>query len=405
MNKKLLRIILAILIILLVSPMINALGITPGRTTMDFSPNIQSLESEVAFTVVNTDNKDMNVAFTIEGELKDYITLSNEIAHFSKNEKQKTFKYKTRLSGNEGLTPGLHTANIVAVELPENVDDPGMVVKATVSVVTQLYVFVLYPGKHLEANLDIVDKDDKVYFYIPLISRGNETIEKIKADLVIYENGKKIESLTTNEVSLESSEKKELSTVWMNPKQGHYKATAKVTYDGKTETLEKEFAIGEDLEVIGISVDDFQLGEIAKVKILVQNKLEKTIKEAFANLQVYDSKLEKISDLNSEHYEIPAKTNKEMVVYWDTENLEKGFYDSELKINYEDNFINKNFKIEVSENSMVFKGVGFAIASERTGKPGIYTLLFIIIGVLVLINLAWIIWWLRKKSKFKHSKK
>jgi len=404
MKNKLLIImsmmVISLMIVVMV-PFVSCLGITPGRTTMDFSPNVQSLDSSAQFSVVNTDNKDMNIAFTIEGELKDYVTLDSEVVSFTKDEKQKSFKYNVKLSENAGLEPGLHTADIIAVELPEDVDDPGMIVKATISVVTQLYVFVLYPGKHLEASLDIVDKEGKVYFYLPLISRGNETINSVKSSIVIYENGKKIDTLNTNDISLGPSEKKELTSVWMNPKEGKYKAVAEIVYDGKREIIEKEFSIGENLEVIGISVDDFELGDIAKIKILVQNKLEKAISEAFANLKVYDSNLESIEDLNSEHYEIPAKSNKEMVVYWDTKELEEGLYDSDLRVDFDKEFINKKFKIEVSETSMNFKGVGFVISEQGSGRPGFFSFLYIIIGALVLINLGWIVWWLRNRRKNK----
>jgi len=401
MKGKLLLVVISIVMLVIITNFVGAIGITPGRTTMDFSPNVQSLDSSAQFTVVNTDAKDMNVAFTIEGELKDYITLDSEVVSFSKDEKQKSFSYRVQLSENAGLDPGLHTADIVVVELPEDIDNPGMVVKATVSVVTQLYVFVLYPGKHLEASLDIVDKDGKVYFYIPLISRGNETINSVSGEIIIYENGKKVENFATNDVSLEASEKKELTSVWTDPGEGNYKAVAEIDYDGQKETIEKEFSIGEDLGVIGVSVDNFLLGDIAKIKILVQNKLERVVKEVFANLEVFDSDLNEIEDLNSEHYEIPAKSNKEMVVYWDTEKLQEGIYDSELRIDYDEDFINKKFKIEVSENSMEFKGVGFVISEQGSGRPKFFSFLYIIIGALVLINLGWLVWCLRNKRKIK----
>ena len=57
MENKFLLVILFVGLFLI--PNILALGITPGRTTMDFSANVESLNSVVKFNVVNTDKKDL----------------------------------------------------------------------------------------------------------------------------------------------------------------------------------------------------------------------------------------------------------------------------------------------------------------------------------------------------------
>jgi len=48
---------------------------------------------------------------------------------------------------------------------------------------------------------------------------------------------------------------------------------------------------------------------------------------------------------------------------------------------------------------MSFTGVGFVIADDIGGRIGSSQLLYIVIGFLVLINLAWFIWWMRYKKK------
>ena len=207
MNKGFFIFILIImLVILFLMPSIFALGITPGRTTIDFSPN---LEREVQFSVVNTENKDMNIAFSVEGVLADYITINNNVASFTSLEKSKSFNYNLKLP--RGLSPGLHKANIIALELPPGVENSGTIIQATVSVVTQVYVFVPYPGKYIEASLDIVNKENtnEVNFYIPFISRGEEKINSVKAVIDIYKENEKIASLNSNELSAESKERKE----------------------------------------------------------------------------------------------------------------------------------------------------------------------------------------------------
>ena len=396
LNYKLI-VMMMLIILFYVSPIV-ALGVTPGRTTLDFAPN---LERDVEFSILNTEKKDMNAAFSVEGDLKDYVTIDADVVSFSSTEESKSFKYKLRLPN--GLSPGLHTADIITLELPPETNDPGMVIKATVSVVTQWYVYVPYPGKYIESSLDIVTKEETnvVNFYLPFISRGDESIASVKSIIDIYKGSEKITSINTNELSVSSGERKELTAVW-NPDvaPGGYNAIANIDYDGNNIKIEKKFNIGpEEFGVLGVSVNDFRLGDVAKIRILVQNKLSDSVPNTFANLKVYDSNLKNLVNLKSENYDIPALSNQEMVVYWDTENLEKGQYGSELKIDYNDKFVSKNFKIDVSETSMSFSGVGFVIADGIQGKTSMTTILVIVIGALVLINLSWLIWWIRHRKK------
>ena len=48
---------------------------------------------------------------------------------------------------------------------------------------------------------------------------------------------------------------------------------------------------------------------------------------------------------------------------------------------------------------MAFTGVGFVVASEGGGKLNSSSILYIVIGFLVLINRVWLIWWMKNKKK------
>jgi len=177
-----------------------------------------------------------------------------------------------------------------------------------------------------------------------------------------------------------------------------------IDYDGNKLAIEKEFEVGEEfIKVLGVSADDFQLGEVARIKILVQNKQGNKITKANAEMNVYDSELRQVIDLKSEDYEIPELSNKELIVYWDTKDTEQGRYTSELKVNHDEKISIKNLKIDISKNSMIFSGVGFAI-SNNAGELNIKNLLLIVIGILVLANLLWFLWWLNKSKAKKKIK-
>ena len=387
------------LILIFLMQNLLALGVTPGRTTIDFSPN---LEREVKFTIINTENKDMNVAFSVDGELAKYIEIQKDIVTFDSSEYSKDFKYKLTLP--RGLTPGLHKARVVALELPPNLEESGTVLVATVSVVTQVYVHVPYPGKYIEASLDIVNSkeiNNLINFYIPFISRGKEAIEKVNATIDVYKNQEKISSLITDSLSVNAGQRRELKALWSpDVLPGEYNAIANINYDGSDLIIEKKFNVGpEDLDLLGISVNNFRLGDIAKIKILVQNKLSDAVEEVFASLKIYDSEISDVANLKSDRYNIPSLSNKEIIVYWDTETVEEGQYGSELNIDYNERFINRNFKVGVAKDSMSFSGIGFVISSETDSKANILTFLLMVIGFLLLINIIWFIIWKRHKKK------
>ncbi|MBU3913736.1 MAG: hypothetical protein KKE50_06615 [Nanoarchaeota archaeon] len=397
-SKKIIFVLAAVFLFGIVfSRFVFALGITPGRTTIDFS---SKLEREVEFSIINSESKNMGVAFSVQGELAEFIRVDSDIEKFSSNDASRQFKFNINLSS--GLSPGLHKAEIIATELPEDIGDADMMVRATVSVVTQIYVYVPYPGKYIESDLNIVNKEDTnvVSFYIPMTSRGKEDIGKASAVIEIYKGESKIISLNTNEKGIKSGERAELIASW-NPDvaPGEYNAVVNLIYDNQTARLERKFNVGnESLAVVGISTNEFKLGQIAKIKILVQNKLSDPVHEANVNMRIYDPELTSIADLKSENYELAPLANTEMVTYWDTEKIEKGEYSSELKINFDKKFISKGFKVRVNADSIDFTGVGFAVSSQPSKAISTRTILFIVIGVLVLINVSWLVYWMRNRK-------
>ncbi len=392
MNKK--YILMSLVLILVLTPLVFSLGVTPGRNTLDFSPN---LERNFSVLVLNTESKSFSVALSVEGDLADYVQINADKINFLAGETSKQISYSIKLP--KGLSPGLHKAEIAITEVPSDSQKSGVSITTTVSVITQLYVYVLYPGKYLEGRGDIVNKGASAVFYIPVISRGEEKINEAYSEIEIYSGQTSLGKIETNRISIEKGERKELTAEWTG-EPGKYKAVISLIYDGKIETIEKEFNLGlENVDVLGVSVNEFKLGDVAKIKILVQNKDSGEISSAEASMKIYGSENEKVADIKSETYNIPAKSNKEMNVYWDTESLDKGEYGSNLKINYEDKFIEKNLKIDVQEDSMTFRGVGFVIAEGAGGKVNMSSILYIVIGFLVLVNLGWLVWWMRNRKK------
>ena len=104
--KLILSALLALFVFMSSAGYASALGITPGRTTMDFEPG---LEKTVSFTIFNDEHKAFDAYVYIEGDLRDYITIDQDRFSFSESDNSKGFTYR--------------------VKLPQKLDPPGVLAR------------------------------------------------------------------------------------------------------------------------------------------------------------------------------------------------------------------------------------------------------------------------------------
>lgn len=396
----LLVVIMINLVILLMISNVMALGITPGRTTIEFEKNLQR---KVQFSVINNEHKDMrvNLFSTVEDELNGSVMLFNDYLEFSSSEERKVLSYNIRLS--DELSPGLHIGEVVAVEAPKNGDGKTFI-GATVAVTSQIHVYVPYPGKYIDADLSIfnAEKNMTASFVIPMINRGKVGIGEAKAIIEIEDiYGKKVKTLETGHLSLYPGERAELFTKWeVDVEAGNYKANVVIFYDGETKELEKEFTVGTPLLVIDkIMVNNFRLGEIAKIQMLVENRWNQQLNDVMANLLVYNYENEVMADIKSANEDIPALTKRELIAYWDTVGVQEGEYNGKLMIKYGSRSSDKNLLLKVSEDSLEIFGVGYAVRPSGGNGVDIVMVLIVLIIILLVVNLSWFIFFKRMRRK------
>ncbi len=403
-----------IFIFILLMKNVSALGITPGRSTLNFEPH---LERQVPFSVLNNEHKKMQIIFLIQGELNKSISISDRegedkdknkksnIIEFLPSEESKSFTYNVKLP--EKLEPGLHTADVVALEIPD-ISSEGTYVGATVAVVTQLYVFVPFPGKYVEADLNVLDAESNTTatFILPVISRGQLGIKEVRAVIDIYTAlNEKIATLDTDYAPLEPGARTELTAKWpVNVPPGNYLAKATVFYDGESKETEKQFAVGISyLSLESILVNDFTLGQIAKLQILVENKWNEQLKNVFANLLVYNKNDQVMADVKSASEDIPALSRKELIAYWDTAGVQEGEYDGKLVVKYNEKSAEKNLLLKISAGSLDISGVGYAIRGNKGAGVSLTTILLVLVIILLIVNLAWFVFFRRFIGKQKQK--
>src|SRR3989344_3824114 len=93
LDRKWIFVVLIFIIISLVAK-VNAIGISPGRSTFDFEPG---LTERVEFNVLNNEHKDMRVVIYVEGALNDTVILKEVLLNFKSNEESKKSYYEFTL--------------------------------------------------------------------------------------------------------------------------------------------------------------------------------------------------------------------------------------------------------------------------------------------------------------------
>jgi hypothetical protein len=167
--------------------------------------------------------------------------------------------------------------------------------------------------------------------------------------------------------------------------------------------VQKDFDVGDFvLDLKQIYVKNFKLGEIAKFTMVVENKWNEPITKAYAQMRVFDKDTQTISDVKSAAYDVPPRIQTEMVYYWDTKNISEGLYNANIILYYASKQTQQDLKLDIGKDYINVIGLGYAVSSESSGGSSTITILGIIIGFLVLLNLFWFLV-LRKRSLRRRS--
>jgi methionine-rich copper-binding protein CopC len=381
-----------------------AIGVTPGRTTVDFEPN---LEKEVNFTILNNEHKSFNAFVYAEDELKDAITSDKNIVEFKETDKSKTFTYKFKLP-EKLQEPGDHWAKIIIMEMPSATEQKpeSQVVLATTAVVHQLRVKVPYPGKY--ADLDLVvneaEPNEDVNFFVKVFNIGSENIYKAFATVdILGATNEKIATVESEQIAVESKKTGEIAIPWkaeVNP--GIYHAVVTVNYDGEVRKIEKNFAVGAmRVEIIDVKVRNFVLGGIAKFEINMENKWNQKISNVFAEIVMSSQAGDQVASFKSSAIDVDPLQRATLYAYWDTEGIEKGAYDAKLILHYGEKTSEKLLKTYVNLESIETEIVGIT-AKVITAKGGAVgpgaDILVPLVLILVMINAGWFFYFRRRKK-------
>jgi hypothetical protein len=369
------------------------LGIAPAKTTFDFEKNTMH---EGVFRVI-TDDFPKKLFISTEGDLADVIILEKTAIITDSQETYIRFKVKIP----EDIPPGERKGSIVITESPKETYGDN-VVMATLAIVHQVIINVPYPGKYVTGKMFISNSqvNDTIEFRVALANYGKEKTNLVKSNIVIKGPlNEEIASFSTDEKSIQPGSEETLVGSWQTENAGNYYAEATVDYDGYIFEISQAFKVGIlDIEIEKIKVNDFKIGQIAKLDIYLRNKWNQDI-NVNGKVEIYKSdKL--ISSFNTLPVKIKEKSTAVMESYWNTEEVEVGKYDISVKADYDGKTSERTFSSVVSLDNIDFSDSlsGKAVNSKEKNRT---SFLIILVLVLIFLNVSLFIYISRKLKRIQ----
>lgn len=398
------RAILLILLVAMLSSFVAAVGVSPGRTTIDFN---SGAKQSLSFDIINDLHRDTKLMLKVEG-LEDGTKLSiqDQVIELKADEERKKISYEVTMP-EQYSSPGVKEVRIMLVEIPEDKGQKPMQINAVVGVITQLRIKVPYEGKYVKLEeLEITEagQNETAVFILPVENLGQEDIKGMKATIKIYDpEGKLAGTAVTQEEALGAKKRLLLKAVWAaHVSQGQYKAVAEVDYGTGLKTTEKMFNVGTiGLEILRVYTKKYSLGDIAKMDIVMRSNWNDILKNVYAEMFIKDKVGDPVGELKTATRDYLPGEEAAISAFWDTNGLKEGTYSATLRV-YTGlgSSIEKQFQITLALTQLttsLMGTTGEAIIGEGGSNKG--TIIMVVTVILFIVNLVWFIFFRKRRAK------
>jgi methionine-rich copper-binding protein CopC len=377
--------LILLLITIIISSNVLALGVAPSSTELVFSPESEHV---VDLAIINNDNKDMTVVIYAEGELAEHVSIPEPLIEISSSQPKVKTSYTVNMP-KKLKKQGLHETNIVVREIPRRAEGETAV-GASLAIISKLKVFVPYKGKYAEIKLMAphFELNKPNNFAVEVNNLGTEKILTGYVVIDIYGPlNNKIKTLISQEFSLDSKQKTVVIVPWTpDIGSGQYVAEATLVYDELNVKDRKEFTLGElSVEIVSISVENFRLGGIAKFDILVANNWNTQVPSVYAVTTVTDEKGDEYLRFKTASVDVPGFGREKLEAYWDTARVSPGPYKLDIVLNYLGKTSKKLFDIKVEQNRILVSAAAVAPVAQSTIMKIVY-ILIVLVGILIVAN-------------------
>lgn len=371
--------ILFVIVFILLSCSVYAIGISPERADLTFTPN---LEQDYTVYILNSAERPINATVSFSGDLAQYVR--HEPQDFI-IPKESSYPYAFTLDLPSFIKkPGKHTIKIIANELPFG-DIKGITVLTSVS--GRLLVFVPYTGKYAELALQAHDVNEGEPITLTIIMRNLAKLHINTAQAtieIVNEEQELVKTIRTDTHYLPALNSVRISHILDSTlfSPGTYTATGTLIYDDDfSEPATTTFRIGTLFVAVLDYTKIFQYHAVTPFTIDVANKWNSPITNLYATIRILDKGTPVGPVLTTPSADLAPWGTTQLTTYWDTEGLQAGAYTAEITLHYHDRTTTTRGSVTITKP--------FALDTM--------TVLVIIIITILLIDLA--IWAVHRRKR------
>ena len=400
------------LVTLLVLQGVVALGVAPSRKLIDYKPGLLHLEGRV----LNNERQDITVLLYADGPLKEYVAFEQDLFRLTKDQSEASFSYTVDVP--EGLEPGTQEVRIVVMQILDVDVGEGRIVgssyetefnketfiSALQGVVQQIKILVPYPGQWVEGKIYVQSANlgEDVEFVVSVFNRGTEQVNVSGRVLIKGPTNELIDEIELSSIMLDENGEGKIVGVWKDVENsGEYAAEAQILFGDKSFSLLKAFSVGNlFISIEDVVVKGFRLGAIAKFDLTIHNMWNKDIEGVYADFEVFDETGKILETFKSADMYLAALQEGQLQGYWDTEGVDPGSYDLNIVLHYAGKTSEKFFSLAVGLDSIEFveSAVGRVVDDAESFERK-YDLLIALVGLLVVLNIVGLVWFVKKGRK------
>jgi hypothetical protein len=379
-----------IIVLLLNTANVHALGISPSKKIIDYD----TYEHTITSSIINNEHRDVTIRISANGPLSEYVTIPEPLLDIRSDEPEREFTYTVQLPPD--IDPGPKIIHIIASEVSNTLENNS--VGGILTLTQQLQVNVPYTGLYADSYLSIYSTtvNDPVDTMVEIINMGDQEIQSIKGVLNVidaYNNTvytKKLDDYNGEISPKESFKIEESFNILVS---GEYSAHYNINYSNseygnKNLNLDKVFDIGEyNIIVLGADVKNFRLGTIAKFNIDLTSVWNKPINDVYGTITITDMNNATVGQTNITKTTINPNANL-LTAYLDTANIKSGKYTVAIKLYAGNKIITKEYPSVIGADKIDIGVTGQEIVSGKNYNLALILLLtaFGIVTLLVLFD-------------------
>src|SRR3989344_4947424 len=363
------RLSLLLFFLFLFFPVVSsALGVTPGKTLLDFFPNLQITKE---LTVINSEERTLSLSLETTGDLAPYLTLSKHSA--------------TLLPGTSLVVP-------YTVHLPEKFSEPGEIagmiilretlpghhtgnpgdvrIGALTSVGSVVQVSVPYTGRTLEASFYIppIPPYAPVDFLAQVKNVGDAYLSSVRVQVALSTpDGKSVTPLSSEKLPLLAPHKRRDFVLHWDPHvfYGEYHAIVTFFYGNRKQELETDFSVGSfTVDMIDLRVEDFVFSSQARLVATLFNAGDEDT-SVTTQLILRNEEGRTVFSPHSQTLSVASRQQQEISYSWNLENTPVGRYKGILTLTVGETTLERPFYILMTENGI---SAAFTPLNSLTGK-------------------------------------